>query len=45
MKKFENPTLEIEKLNIADVITTSGECLFDCSDDGYVCPSNVTGGN
>lgn len=25
MKKFETPVLEIEKLEIADVITTSGE--------------------
>ena len=25
MKKFENPAIVIEKLNIVDVITTSGE--------------------
>ena len=26
MKKFETPVVEIEKLEIADVITTSGGC-------------------
>ena len=26
MKKFESPVLEIEKLEIADVITTSAGC-------------------
>lgn len=28
MKKFENPTVEVEKIEIADVISTSGvvEC-------------------
>lgn len=27
MKKFETPAIEIEKFEIADVITTSGETL------------------
>ena len=31
MKKFETPVLEIEKLEIADVITTSGET--DCPNE------------
>lgn len=26
MKAFENPSIEIEKLEIADVITTSVDC-------------------
>ncbi len=26
MKKFENPAIVIEKLDIVDVITTSGGC-------------------
>lgn len=30
MKKFEMPKIEVEKLNIADVITTSFECGDDC---------------
>ena len=30
MKKFENPTLDIEELKLMDVITTSVEC--DCDD-------------
>lgn len=35
MKKFENPELEVEKIDLVDVITTS-ECTEDC--DGYeVC--------
>ena len=46
MKKFETPTLEIEKLNMADVITASGEaCDWDCDVDGASCTTNVTGGH
>ena len=33
MKKFENPVLEIEKLDILDVISTS--CTTDCPDYKY----------
>lgn len=29
MKKFENPEIEIEKLKVADVITTSLVCTTD----------------
>lgn len=37
MKLFETPTIEIEKLNITDVITTS-----DMGCDGYeVCETNL----
>lgn len=36
MKKFENPTLEVEKLDILDVITTSG-----CDTDGVDCPDDL----
>lgn len=37
MKLFETPTIDVEKLYIADVIATSA-CDVDC--DGYV-PCNV----
>lgn len=36
MKKFEMAEMEIEKFNIVDVITTSGDpvaCNIDCPDD------------
>ena len=36
MKKFENPEIKIEEMNIFDVITTSGngcDVHNDCSDD------------
>lgn len=39
MKKFENPTLEVEKFEIVDVIATSG-CIDDlCFEDGMQCPN------
>ena len=45
MKKFENPTMDIEELKILDVITVScGEdCPDDCPDDcdGYDCPTGL----
>lgn len=43
MKKFENPFLEIEKLEIMDVITTSNgaECTMDCPLDGMVCEIHI----
>lgn len=44
MNKFEEPIIQIEKFDLLDVITTSGSCDFDCSDDGFACP-NVTAGN
>ena len=31
MKKFENPVIEIEKIEVSDVITTSG-CTDDVTD-------------
>ena len=34
MKKFENPTMDIEELKIIDVITTSGECDHTCNPEG-----------
>ena len=34
MKKFENPMLEIEELNVADVIASSTACPEEC--EGYV---------
>ena len=34
MKKFENPTIELERIDIADVITTSNGC------DAFVCPND-----
>ena len=33
MKTFNTPTIDIEKLDIIDVIATSGGCDVDC--DGY----------
>lgn len=33
MKKFENPSVSIEKLEIADVITTSTCTTFTCNND------------
>lgn len=33
MKKFENPMIEVEKIEIADVITTSGCDGFECPND------------
>lgn len=29
MKKFETPAIELEKLDLMDVIATSGECWCD----------------
>ena len=41
MKTFNAPAIDIEKLNIVDVITTSG-CDDDCPDqadcDAFDCP-------
>ena len=41
MKTFNAPAIEIEKLNIVDVIATSG-CEEDCADyvecGSFVCP-------
>lgn len=41
MKLFENPTIDVEKLNIADIIATSA-CDVDCDGyepcDTYLCP-------
>ena len=35
MKKYENPEMELERLEVADIITaSSGVCGEDC--DGYV---------
>lgn len=36
MKKFEIPTLEIEKLDVADVITASGDDVNTCGSNA--CP-------
>ena len=33
MKKFEYPTMDVEKFEIADIITTSGDPDIDCPDD------------
>ena len=35
MKKFEMPAMDVEKLDVADVITTSGDgCTnFECDND------------
>lgn len=41
MKKFEFPLMEIEKFNIADVITASTTCEWYCEDDP-LCTTNVT---
>ena len=41
MKKFETPILEVEKFEIMDVITTSGETECDSYCDGYNCPDDL----
>ena len=43
MKKFENPTMDLEKLEIMDVITSSGtECADDfCWVDGMDCDNHI----
>ena len=35
MKKFEMPAMDVEKLDVADVITTSGDgcASFECGND------------
>ena len=38
MKKFVNPTLDVEKLDILDVITTSG--VYECTEDSVDCPND-----
>lgn len=40
MKKFENAQLEVVKLNMANIIATSGCTSFLCSDDQGT-PGNV----
>ena len=41
MKKFENPTLELEKFEIMDVITSSN-CIDDfCFEDGASCDLHI----
>ena len=44
MKKFEAPILEIEKLSILDVITTSGCDMDHCWTDAVNCPDNTLSG-
>ena len=40
MKKFENPTMEVEMLSVADVIATSGGgCASDCGT--FSCPTDT----
>ena len=39
MKKFENPTIQINNLEIEDVITTSQQ--KDCLLDGVDCPTDM----
>lgn len=42
MKKFVFPTMDVEKLDVLDVILTSGGCAEDCvtyvKDPDNVCP-------
>ena len=42
MKKYENPTMEVEVLSIADVITSSS-CGSDCASDclTFSCPTDT----
>ena len=45
MKRFESPELEMEKLDLSDIITTSG-CTDDiCWEDGddWVCHNEIGG--
>ena len=37
MKKFEAPSMDLEKLEVEDLITTSSNCTSDCTDDNPVC--------
>lgn len=39
MKKFEVPSIEVEKLESVDVITTS-TCSSDCAADTPECPDD-----
>ena len=39
MKKFENPTMEVEMLSVADVITSSPDCESDCGT--FSCPTDT----
>ena len=42
MKKFESPTLEVEKFEVLDIITTSGGCDEDeCWTDGISCTEYI----
>ena len=41
MKKFECHEIEIEKFNLMDVITTSGDCEFHCNSDGTSCTNGT----
>ena len=41
MKKFENPTIQINNLEIEDVITTSQVPTEPCLTDGVVCPTDM----
>lgn len=38
MKLFETPSINVEKLNISDVITTSGGCDEYEECNTHVCP-------
>ena len=38
MKKFENPEMWVEKMELADVIATSVE---ECLTDGVDCPTDM----
>jgi len=43
LKKFIAPKMDVEKFDISDVVSTSGEtCWEDCPGDTYSCP-NVLG--
>ncbi len=41
MKAFNTPVIEIEKLDIVDVITTSDDISNECPRYDPMCPSNV----
>lgn len=44
MKKFEEVVMDVEKFDIADVITVSGECEWHCNGDSFDCPNGTNAG-